>query len=85
MPPVKIHFEQIPVAVVKKIVEGLPQEVEERESEKTWRDLAREVQKETDANKMIPLVERLIEKFGEEKLRKSRAEYRASDREASGV
>ena len=83
MPSVKIHFEQIPVAVVKKIVEGLPPE--ERESEKTWRDLAREVQKETDANKMIPLVERLIEKFGEEKLRKSRAEYQASDREASGV
>jgi ribonuclease HI len=77
----KTHFEQIPVAAVKKIVEGLPQE--EKESENGWRDLAQQVQVETDSNKMVKLVEQLIQKFDEEKLAKSRAAYRAKDRESS--
>jgi hypothetical protein len=36
-----------------------------------WRDLARQIQAETDPNKMIDLVQQLVNKFDEERLRKS--------------
>ena len=87
MPTQKLHFEVIPVSIVKKIVEALPQEEKQREAQKEsgseWRDLAQQVQREADSDKMIHLVQRLIEKFDEEKLRKSQAAYRARDRAAS--
>ena len=75
MPTQKLHFELIPVSAVKKIVEGLPQEKKEngKESGNGWRELAQRAQRETDANKMVELVEQLIEKFNEEKLQKNRA------------
>ena len=83
MPTQKLHFEVIPVSIVKKIVEGLPQEEADRlpqekeengtESGNGWRELAQRAQRETDSNKMVELVEQLIEKFNEEKLQKNRA------------
>ena len=69
----KLYFETIPVATVKKIVGRLPREQEEKPSE--WRALAQQVQRETDGDKMIHLVQRLIEKFDEEK-----AEQRTASR-----
>ena len=36
-----------------------------------WRDLARQIQEETDTHKLVSLVQELIGKFDEEKLRKS--------------
>jgi hypothetical protein len=85
----KLYFERIPVSSVKEIVDRLPQEVVDRlpeakkENGNDWRELAQRVQLETDSNKMVKLVEQLIQKFDEEKLAKSRASYRAKDREAS--
>ena len=83
MPTQKLHFEVIPVSTVKKILEDLPQEEADRlpqekkengtESGNGWRELAQRAQRETDANKMLELVEQLIEKFNEEKLQKNRA------------
>ena len=40
-------------------------------SDGNWRDLARQIQEEKDPAKMIDLVEQLIAKFDEEKLRES--------------
>jgi len=75
MPTQKLHFEVIPVSTVKKIVEGLPQGKKENgtASGNGWRDLAQRAQRETDANKMLELVEQLIEKFNQEKLQRNRA------------
>jgi len=82
MPTQKLHFEVIPVSTVKKIVKDLPQEEVDRPQEKKengkesgngWRELAQRAQRETDSNKMVELVEQLIEKFNEEKLQKNRA------------
>ena len=75
----KMYFESIPVSTVKKIIKGFPQaekqrveeRVEKKEKAPDWRDLAQQVQRETDGDKMIHLVQRLIEKFDEEKLRKA--------------
>jgi len=36
-----------------------------------WRELAQRIQKETDSQKMIELVQQLINKFDEEELRKN--------------
>lgn len=36
-----------------------------------WRDLVRQIQEETDTHKLVNLVQELIVKFDEEKLRKS--------------
>ncbi|HYK48221.1 MAG: hypothetical protein DMG80_09155 [Acidobacteria bacterium] len=41
-----------------------------------WRQLAQQIQEETDPEKMIELVRELIAKFDEEKLRKSLMPYR---------
>jgi hypothetical protein len=76
------HFEQIPVAVVKQIAEPLSvkEEIEKpmRESEGStpgsthWQGLAQQIQKETDPQKMIHLVQQLIARYDEEELRKQR-------------
>ena len=98
----KRNFEQIPVAVVKKIAELFPVARKtgdgplgtEIPAEQTgrprpeggalqsradclphhedWRDIARRVQVETDSRKMVRLVQELIEKLEEEKLRKNK-------------
>ena len=96
----KRNFEQIPVAVVKKIAELFPVARKtgegplsiETPAEETgrprpaggalqtdglsthegWRDVAQRVQAETGSHKMVQLVQQLIEKFEEEKLRKNR-------------
>ena len=76
----KTHFEQIPVAVVKQIIEKLPPE--EKPAAEDWRDIAQRAQTEPDGGKLIELIQQLIEKFDEEKLRQGRAAYRARDRSA---
>lgn len=85
MPTQKLHFDVIPVSTVKKIVESREedQRVHEKDGESEWRNLARQVQRETDGDKMIHLVQQLIEKFDEEKLRKNQDACRAGDRAAS--
>jgi precorrin-2 methylase len=74
------HFEQIRVAVVKKIAKqfSVKEEIEEPMSENTvapqnaepahqhWRGLAQQIQKETDSQKLIALVQQLIAKYDEE-------------------
>jgi len=72
----KTNFEQISVADVKKIIEGLPQEATD---EQDWRELARRVQVETDSGKMIDLVQQLIERIDEEKLRTNGIQKSARD------
>ena len=81
----KLYFERIPVSSVKEIVDRLPQGKKEngKSNGNDWRELAQRVQLEGDSDKMIKLVEQLIQKFDEEKLAKSRASYRAKDRDAS--
>jgi hypothetical protein len=84
---VKTNFEQIPVAAVKKLVENLPPADDADDKDKhapaDWRVLAQRAQHEPDTDKMIELLEQVIVKFDEEKVRKSRASYRARDRGAS--
>lgn len=98
----KTNFEQIPVAVVKKIAQLFPMARKagdgplsiETPAEETgrplsaggalqtdglsthegWRDVALRVQVETDSQKMVQLVQQLIEKLEEEKLRKNRTD-----------
>jgi hypothetical protein len=48
-----------------------------------WRDIARQVQVETDSNKLIQLVQELIEKFQQEKLQKNGTDDPLRDRELS--
>ena len=98
----KRNFEQIPVAVVKKIAELFPvarktvdgplsietpaeetgsprpaggalqNKTDGLSTHEDWRDIAQRVQVETDSHKMVQLVQQLIEKLEEEKLRKNR-------------
>jgi hypothetical protein len=74
----KTNFEQIPVAIVKKIIEQQPQQdgenstaVDGVNTATNWREVAQMVQQETDSKKMVNLVQQLISKFDEEKLRNS--------------
>jgi hypothetical protein len=87
MQKIKTHFEQIPVAAVKHLVEDLPPADDADDKDKhaaaDWRVLAQRAQHEPDTDKMIELLEQVIVKFDEEKVRKSRASYRARDRGAS--
>ena len=86
MPTQKLHFEVIPVSTVKKIVERLRQEKADHlsqekkengtESGNGWRELAQRAQREPDSDKMVKLVEQLIEKYNEEKLRNRRGAHR---------
>jgi hypothetical protein len=62
-----MRYEQIPVAVVKKMLGEPPQE---QGNGQDWRALAQLVQTETDSTKMIDLVQQMIEKFDEEEDRK---------------
>ena len=62
------YFEQIPVETVKRIVEQLPEN--DISTQEDWRKLAERVQQEPEPNRMIELVQQLITKLDEEKLRK---------------
>jgi hypothetical protein len=62
------YFEQIPVETVKKIAEQFPGN--SISTPEDWRELAERVQQEQDPNRMIELVQQLITKLDEEKLRK---------------
>jgi hypothetical protein len=62
------YFEQISVETVKRIVEQLPEGG--ISTQEDWRQLAERVQQETDPNRMIDLVQQLITKLDEQKLRK---------------
>jgi hypothetical protein len=61
----KIHFEKIPVEAVRKLVEAI--RVPKQED---WRELAQRIQVETDPNKMLEMIQIMMEKFDEEKHRK---------------
>jgi hypothetical protein len=78
----KTYFEQISVEIVKKIAKEIPANdtiengsisVETRDEPTSaqcdWREVAQRVQKEQDPEKMIGLVQQLIETFDKEKLR----------------
>jgi hypothetical protein len=80
----KLHFELIPVEIVKKIAQELPQKPPvkndgssvERQGEGTtthepWRQLAEQVQHEQDPTRMMSLVKQLITTFDEERRHKS--------------
>jgi hypothetical protein len=74
------HFEQIPVAVVKKMVEeNLATQMSEAQvpddcapARQGWRELAQQVQAETDPQKMLALVQQLITNLDEEQFGKAR-------------
>jgi len=74
------HFEQIPVATVKKIAaEFSESEIGDRmpdgdvSTPEDWREVARRVQGEPDSGKMIELVQELIEKYDDEKTQRCRS------------
>jgi hypothetical protein len=76
----KTHFDQVPVAMVKKIAhEFSASEIGDRISEVDvstpgdWREVAQRVQGETDSDKMLKLIHELIEKYDEGKTQKSRS------------
>ncbi len=76
----KIHFEQILVATVKKMAYEFPvSEIGDRmpdvdvSTPRDWREVAERVQGETDSEKVMELVQELIEKCDEEKTRKCRS------------
>jgi len=87
MSPLKTHFDQIPVARVKQIAEPLPKSDESETNgvnappahnggspaQDGWRGVAHQIQKETDAAKMIELVQQLISKFDEDEQRRNLA------------
>jgi len=79
-----IHFEQISVEIVKKIATQHPQSSsigngawscearDERMSfQEEWRQLAQQVQQEADPQRLIHLMQQLLDALDEEKLRKS--------------
>ena len=83
MRTLKTHFEQVPLEIVKKIAEPFAEDEEVGtdgtsveppndafSAAQDWREVARRIQVETDPNKMMTMVERLLEKFDEEKRRK---------------
>jgi len=80
MQNIKTHYEQIPVAAVKQLVEKvIPIDVVD-----DWRVLARRAQNEPDNDKMIELIQQVIVKFNEEKVRTRSAE-RARSRAVSRI
>ena len=70
----KTHFEQIPVATVKKIAKELPKSSvmpdEITPPQENWRELAKQVQQEQDPKRMTELVTQLLAEFDEGNLRK---------------
>ena len=76
----KTHFEQIPIATVKKIAYEFPaSEIGDRmpdvdvSTPGDWREVAQRVQGETDSDKMLELIQELIEKYDEGKTQKCRS------------
>jgi hypothetical protein len=80
----EIHFEQISVEIVKKIATQHPQSSsigndgwscearDERMSlQEEWRQLAQQVQQEEDPQRLIHLMQQLLDALDEEKRRKS--------------
>jgi len=79
-----IHFEQISVETVKKIATQHPHSssvgndawsAETRDkrmsSEEEWRQLAQQVQQEKDPQRLVHLMQQLLDALHEEKLRQS--------------
>ena len=75
----KTHFEQIPVATVKKIAKELPKSSvmpdEITPPQENWRELAKQVQQEQDPKRMTELVTQLLAEFDEENLRKGSGSF----------
>jgi hypothetical protein len=76
----KTHFEQILVATVKKMAYEFPvSEIGDRmpdvnvSTSGDWHEVAQRVRGETDSEKVLELVQELIEKYDEEKTRKCRS------------
>ena len=76
----KTHFEQIPVATVKKIAHEFPvSEIADRMPDvdvstfEDWREVALRIQGETDSEKVLELAQELIEKYDEEKTQRCRS------------
>ena len=76
----KTHFEQIPVATVKKIAHEFPvSEIADRmpdvdvSTSENWREVALRIQGETDSEKVLDLAQELIEKYDEGKTQKCRS------------
>jgi len=74
----KAHFEQIPVAIVRRIAHEFPAANEigdpmhdDVSNHEDWRQVAQQVLSETDANKMVELVQVLIERYDKERHGKS--------------
>jgi hypothetical protein len=69
----KTHFEQIPVATVKKIAKELPKSSvvpdEITPPQENWRELAKQVQQEQDPKRMTELVTQLLAEFDAGNLR----------------
>jgi hypothetical protein len=58
----KTHFEQVPVEFAEKVAkEEIARARDSHTSERTWRDIAEEVTKESDSAKMMALVNELDE------------------------
>jgi hypothetical protein len=69
----KTHFEQIPVATVKRIARRIPasdviEDDSSGTSSKGWRGVAQQVLAEPNPDRMLALVQELIEKYDEEQL-----------------
>ena len=82
MKPSRLHFETVPVSSIKQIIEASSEETAgqlsvdkvDGKSRGGWRDLAAQIQEETDSGKMIHLVQRLIDDFDREKQLQSELE-----------
>jgi hypothetical protein len=83
MQNIKTHYEQIPVAAVKQLLKKVVP-IDDKHVVDDWRVLARRAQNEPDNDKMIELIQQVIVKFNEEKVRTRSAE-RARDRAASRI
>src|SRR6266853_2524265 len=90
----KTHFEQIPVATVKKIAHEFPvSEIADRmpdvdvSTSENWREVALRIQGETDSEKVLDLAQELIEKYDEEETQSCRSVRNAglSRRTSSGL
>jgi hypothetical protein len=74
----RTHFEQIPVATVKKIAREFSANSDREDqwhdsdtsSHEGWRAVAQRVQAETNSKKLHELVQELIQKYDEETPRK---------------
>jgi hypothetical protein len=80
----KTNFEQIPVATVKKIAhEFFVSEIGghmhdgDNSRHEGWREVAKRIQVENDTDKVGELVQELIEKYDEQKLRPCRSSRHA--------